>query len=360
VSQEFTIDRVQGLHLGLSAGAVAVAWVLLSPLFAASLAAGAALEVANFRSLRRSCQAIFQSGLSGGGAAVSAFGLRFALLAVAVGLALYLGAHPVGLVIGLSLIVPSVIVARPRAGCRGGSVNIFVTLEHATHVSWVIWSALFVGLLLVVTGLLVRSRLAAAGGGIIPDEGLSLRNLCELVVEFLSGLAEQTMGENWRKYFPLMGTIFLFILLSNLIGLLPGIGGATSNANTTWGWAVISFVAFQFVGIKEHGWSYINHYLGPSMFEMKIGGRTVHMRVLAPLYAPIELIGHLARIFTLAIRLLANMFADHTVVGVWLLLVPVGVPAIFMGLGVLVAVLQAYVFTLLSMIYIGLALEEAH
>ena len=84
------------------------------------------------------------------------------------------------------------------------------------------------------------------------------------------------------------------------------------------------------------------------------------MRVLAPIYAPIELIAHLARIFTLAIRLLANMFADHTVVGVWLMLVPFAVPAIFMGLGVLVAVLQAYVFTLLSMIYIGLALEEAH
>jgi F-type H+-transporting ATPase subunit a len=224
-------------------------------------------------------------------------------------------------------------------------VNIFVTLEHATHVSWVIWSALFVALLLVMTGLLVRSRLAAADGGIIPDEGLSLRNLCELVVEFLSGLAQQTMGENWRRYFPLMGTIFLFIVVSNLIGLIPGIGGATTNANTTFAWAVISFIAFQYVGIKEHGWSYINHFLGPSMFEKKIGGRTVHMRVLAPIYAPIELIGQLARIFTLAIRLLANMFADHTVIGVWLLLV---------------AVLQAYVFTLLSMIYIGLALEEAH
>jgi F-type H+-transporting ATPase subunit a len=239
-------------------------------------------------------------------------------------------------------------------------VNVFLILEHATHVSWVIWSSLFAGLILVVTGLLVRSRLAVAGGGVIPDEGVSLRNLCELVVEFLSGLAQQTMGENWRRYFPLMGTIFLFILLSNLIGLIPGLGGATSNANTTFAWAVISFVAFQYVGIKEHGWSYINHYLGPSMFEMEIGGRKHHMRVLAPIYAPIELLGHLARIFTLAIRLLANMFADHTVVGVWLLLVPVGVPAIFMGLGVLVAVLQAYVFTLLSMIYIGLALEEAH
>ena len=239
-------------------------------------------------------------------------------------------------------------------------MNIFLTLEHATHVSWVIWSALFVGLLLVVTGLLVRSRLAAAGGGIIPDEGLSLRNLAEIVVEFLSGMAQQTMGENWRKYFPLMGTIFLFILISNLIGLIPGIGGATSNANTNFAWALISFVAFQYVGIREHGWSYINHYLGPSMFEMEIGGRKIHMRVLAPLYVPIVLVGHLARIVTLGIRLLANMFADHTVVGVWLMLVPVVVPAIFMGLGVLVAVLQAYVFTLLSMIYIGLALEEAH
>jgi len=111
VSEKFDIERVQGLNLGLSAGAVAVSWMLLSPLFAVSLAAGAALEAANFRSLRRSCQAIFQSGVSGSGAAASSFGLRFVLLAVAVGLALYLGAHPVGLVIGLSLIVPAAVIA---------------------------------------------------------------------------------------------------------------------------------------------------------------------------------------------------------------------------------------------------------
>lgn len=111
MSEKFDIERVQGLNLGLSAGAVAVSWMLLSPLFAVSLAAGAALEAANFRSLRRSCQAIFQSGVSGSGAAASSFGLRFVLLAVAVGLALYLGAHPVGLVIGLSLIVPAAVIA---------------------------------------------------------------------------------------------------------------------------------------------------------------------------------------------------------------------------------------------------------
>ena len=111
MSEQFDIDRVQELNLGLSAGAVAISWMLMSPLFAASLAAGAALETANFRSLRRSCQGIFQSGVSGGGAEVTSFGLRFGLLAAAVALALYLGAHPVGLLIGLSLIVPSVVIA---------------------------------------------------------------------------------------------------------------------------------------------------------------------------------------------------------------------------------------------------------
>jgi hypothetical protein len=120
VSERYDIERVQELNLGLSAGAVALSWALLSPLFAASLAAGAALEAANFRSLRRSCQAIFQSGVSGSGPAVSAFGLRFVLLAAAIGVALYLGAHPVGLLIGLSLIVPSAIIAacmaRPQPG----------------------------------------------------------------------------------------------------------------------------------------------------------------------------------------------------------------------------------------------------
>lgn len=111
MTEQFDINRVQGLNLGLSAGAAVLSWLLLSPLFAVSLAAGAAVEAANFHSLRRTCQMIFQSGVSGSGPAVGAFGLRFALLAAAVGLALYVGAHPVGLVIGLSLIVPAAVIA---------------------------------------------------------------------------------------------------------------------------------------------------------------------------------------------------------------------------------------------------------
>jgi len=232
-------------------------------------------------------------------------------------------------------------------------VNIFHSLQEATHVPWVIWSSLFAAALLLVSGVLVRGRLATAQGGLVPDAGFSLRNVLELLVEMLRDLAEQNMGPHWRRYFPIIGTIFFFILISNLMGLVPGLAGSTSSADTTWAWAIISFVMHQYVGIKEHGFGYINHFLGP-----KFGKH--HIPLLFFIYAPIELVSHLSRAFTLAVRLLANMFADHTVVGVWLALVPAIVPAAFMGLGVLVAFLQAYVFALLSMIYIGLALEEAH
>jgi F-type H+-transporting ATPase subunit a len=226
----------------------------------------------------------------------------------------------------------------------------------AEHIGghWLYWSALFSAALMMATGLAVRRSLVAANGGVIPDEGFSFRNVIELIVDFLVGMVRDNLGPKWRTYFPLIGTLFFFILFSNLFGLIPGIDGATSDANTTWAWALISFGAHQYVGIKENGFKYIHHFLGPVMFEIK----GVGIRPLAPLYAPIEVIGHLARAFTLAIRLLANMFADHTVVGVFLGLVPIVVPAIFMGLGVMVAFLQAFVFAMLSVIYISLALEH--
>lgn len=232
-------------------------------------------------------------------------------------------------------------------------MNIFQSLEHATGLPWVLWSSLFAGALLLLSGVMVRARLAATQGGLVPDQGFTLRNVFELLVEMLKGLAEQNMGHDWRKYFPIIGTIFFFILISNLMGLVPGLAGSTSVADTTWAWAIISFVVHQYVGIKEHGFRYVDHFLGPRFGKY-------HIPFLAPLYAPIELLSHVSRAFTLAVRLLANMFADHTVVGVWLALVPAVVPAVFMGLGVLVAFLQAYVFAMLSMIYIGLALQDSH
>jgi F-type H+-transporting ATPase subunit a len=237
-------------------------------------------------------------------------------------------------------------------------VNIYAPLEGS--IPWVIQAALLAGFLLLVGGVLIRRRIAAAGGGVVPDEGISLRNVVEVIVEMLGKLAEDRMGPEWRKYFPLVGTMFLFILVANLMGLLPGVGGATVDANTTWGWAVISWLFYTAIGISKHKGKYIVKFMGPSFFEREMFGRKVHFRVLMPFFLVLEIPLDLARILTLAVRLLANMYADHTVIAVWVTLVPIAVPAIFMGLGLIVAVLQAFVFALLTMIYIGLALEEPH
>jgi len=237
-------------------------------------------------------------------------------------------------------------------------VNIYTPLESA--VPWVVQAAILAGILMLAAGLLIRRRIALENGGLVPDEGITLRNCFEVLVEWLAGLARDRIGEDWRKYFPIVGTMFVFILFSNLVGLLPGIEGATSDANTTWAWAVISWVVYTCVGIAKHKQAYLVKFMGPSLFEREIFGHTVHFRLLAIIMLPIELLLDLARILTLAVRLLANMFADHTVIAIWLSLVPIIVPAIFMGLGLIVSFLQAFVFALLTMIYIGLALEEPH
>jgi F-type H+-transporting ATPase subunit a len=235
---------------------------------------------------------------------------------------------------------------------------IFHYLDGA--IPWVIQASLLAGLLLVAGGLLVRRRVATADGGVLPDEGITVRNVLEVLVEWLAGMARDRMGPQWRKYFPLVGTMFLFILVSNLMGLVPFFDGSTSDANTTWAWAVIAWVFYTAIGVMEHKQKYLVKFMGPSFFERKIFGRTVHFRLLIPIFMPLELVLDLARMLTLSVRLLANMFADHTVIAVWLSLVPIGVPAIFMGLGLVISFLQAFVFALLTMIYIGLALDEPH
>jgi F-type H+-transporting ATPase subunit a len=237
---------------------------------------------------------------------------------------------------------------------------IFHDLEHAIGLSWVIQTAIVAGLVLLAGGLMVRRRIATADGGVLPDEGVTVRNVLEVLVEWLAGMAREHMGPKWRKYFPLVGTMFFFILISNLMGLVPGLAGATSDVNTTAACAIIAWVFYTAIGIIEHKGKYLAKFLGPAFGEKVIFGRHVHIRPLAPFFFILEIPLDLARIVTLAIRLLANMFADHTVVAVWISLVPVVIPAVFMGLGLVVAFLQAFVFALLTMIYIRLALDEPH
>lgn len=236
--------------------------------------------------------------------------------------------------------------------------HIYQPLEAAIPI--VVQGTLLTGFLLVLGGFLLRRRIAATNGGLVPDEGFSLRNILEVLVELIANLAKDRIGPEWRKYFPIVGTMFLFILVANLLGLVPGVGGPTADANTTWAWAVIAWLVYTGVGIAKHKHNYLVKFMGPSFGTVEIGGRKVHIRALMPVFLLLELPLDLARIFTLAVRLLANMFADHTVIMVMLTLVPIGVPAIFMGLGLIISFLQAFIFTLLTMIYIGLALDEPH
>jgi len=238
---------------------------------------------------------------------------------------------------------------------------LFEQLEHWTGITWFVQAALVAAAILLFASVLVRRKLAGPSGGVVPDEGVTVRNLLEVMVESLANLSHERMGPDWRRYFPLVGTLFFFILVSNLLGLIPGLAGATSNANTTWACAVIAWLVYTWVGITKHGFGgYMVKFMGPSFFEREMFGYHVHFRLLIPIFFPLEILLDLSRILTLAVRLLANMFADHTVVALWLALVPIGVPAIFMGLGLVVSFLQAFVFSLLTMIYIGLALEEPH
>jgi F-type H+-transporting ATPase subunit a len=237
---------------------------------------------------------------------------------------------------------------------------IFEQIQHWTGLAWFIQAALLAGGLLLFAGVLVRRKLVGPSGGVVPDEGITVRNVFEVIVEWLANTARERMGPDWRRYFPIVGTMFFFILVSNLLGLIPGFAGATSNANTTWAWAVIAWVTYTAIGIAKHKHNYLVKFMGPSFFEKEIFGRHVHFRLMMPFFLILEIPLDLARMLTLAVRLLANMFADHTVVAVWLSLVPIVVPSIFMGLGLLVCVLQAYVFSMLTMIYIGLALDDPH
>jgi F-type H+-transporting ATPase subunit a len=178
----------------------------------------------------------------------------------------------------------------------------------------------------------------------VPD---GLQNFMEVVVSGVENLIEETMGHKGKAYFPLIATFALFILVSNLIALIPGFMPPTANLNTNGALALTVFAMTHIVGVKEHGISYLKHFMGPIL-------------VLAPLMFIIEVIGHLARPLSLSLRLFGNMYGHEIVLMIFFALVPFLLPVPMMLMGVLVACIQTFVFTLLAMIYIAGALEEAH
>ncbi len=208
-------------------------------------------------------------------------------------------------------------------------------LELGEHVLYT-W---FVMLVLILLGFA-----ASRGIKMVPA---GLQNFMEVVVSGIENLIEETMGHKGMAYFPLIATFALFILVSNLIALIPGFMPPTANLNTNGALALTVFAMTHIVGFKEHGISYLKHFMGPIL-------------VLAPLMFIIEVIGHLARPLSLSLRLFGNMYGHEIVLMIFLALVPLLLPVPMMVMGVLVACIQTFVFTLLAMIYIAGALEEAH
>jgi F-type H+-transporting ATPase subunit a len=174
-----------------------------------------------------------------------------------------------------------------------------------------------------------------------------LQNFMEVVVGGIENMLVDTMGEKGRPFFPLIATLAVFILVSNLIGLVPGFYPPTANINTTAACAVVVFVATHVVGLKEHGAGYIKHFLGPIPW-------------LIPIMLPIEIIGHISRVISLTLRLFGNMNGHELVLIIFFGLAPFLVPLPMMLMGVLVSFIQAFVFMLLAMIYIQGSLEHAH
>ncbi|MFZ8999861.1 MAG: F0F1 ATP synthase subunit A [Bacteriovoracaceae bacterium] len=224
-----------------------------------------------------------------------------------------------------------------------------------THIAEYIITYSFVGLVLIAIGLLYRTRMAKVPNAVIPDKGITLRNLSELYGQFIYSQCKAVIGEKEAdKYFGFISTIFIVILFSNVIGLIPGFLPPTEYLNTTLALGVFSFIYYNFVGAREVGFiNYLKHFAGPLWY-------------MAILIFPIEIISNFIRPISLALRLRGNMYGDHLVLVQFSDLAPLIVPIAAMLLGLLVCFIQAYVFTVLSMVYISLAVahhdhdEHAH
>lgn len=208
-------------------------------------------------------------------------------------------------------------------------------LEQHPHLTYM-WVVMV--LLLVVAFLTTRRlQLVPAGG----------QAFMELLLEGINSFMERVMGHHAREHLPLIGGIALFIVTSNLLGIIPGLFTPTANINLTAACAVTIFLYYHYIGFRRHGAAYIKQFTGPVWW-------------LAPLMLPIELISHFIRPFTLALRLFANMRGHEIVLIILTLLVPIIAPLPIVFLGIFVSFIQGFVFILLSMIYIAGAQEEHH
>ncbi|MBF0363560.1 MAG: F0F1 ATP synthase subunit A [Oligoflexia bacterium] len=204
-------------------------------------------------------------------------------------------------------------------------------------------------LIMLLFGLIYKKELSAKRGSVIPGRKVGIGNIIELVAEVIYNQCKSIIGEKeGPKHFSFIASLFFMILFSNLIGLIPGFIPPSSNMNTTFALGVVAFVYYTVYGCKKQGIiNYFKHFMGPLWYA-------------AILLFPIELVSDFVRPLTLAVRLRGNMFGDHLVLGVFTFLVPYVVPMIFLAFGLLVSVVQSFVFCILTMVYISMAKGHDH
>jgi F-type H+-transporting ATPase subunit a len=229
--------------------------------------------------------------------------------------------------------------------------------------------ALVAALLVLLFAVKARAALTMAKDPVIPVKELGARNIAELLVQLVVSQSDSIIGKEGRKYIPYFGSFFIFILFSNLMGLLPGFGSPTANLNTTIGLALCSFAGYNIIGARQQGVAYLKHFFGPmtSLPARSLIGKIALFPVLVVsvlFFFILEGFSHVFRPVSLSLRLFGNMMGDHQVIEAFISLTKLVVPVAFYAMGTLVSVIQAFVFTLLSMIYVALAIshgsEEGH
>ncbi len=199
---------------------------------------------------------------------------------------------------------------------------------------------ILVVLILLIFFIIVRARLSVEKPG-------GLQHLVEATEEFLAEQAHGVMGHGYERYIPYAAVLGYFILLGNLLGLVPGFDSPTANPTVPLGCALLTFVYYHYHGLRVHRHRYIKQFIGP-------------VWALAPLMLLIEVVSHFARILSLTVRLYANMFAGDMVTLAFFSLVPVLVPVVFLGLHLFVSLVQTFIFVMLTLVYLGMAVSEEH
>ena len=216
---------------------------------------------------------------------------------------------------------------------------------EAAEKAYTVNSALSLELLvaagLILFFLIVRASLSVEKPG-------SVQQIAEMIHESVGGLADQIIGHGYERHQAYITSVLLFILFNNFLGLIPRVTTPTSRPEVPLGIAVLTFAYYNFHGLRTQGLiGYIKHFMGPLPW-------------LSPLMFPIEIISHCARMMSLTIRLYANMLASDLLTLVWFSIIPLAIPSIFLGLHFAVSVIQAFVFMLLTMIYLSIAMSHEH